>query len=87
MEVVILDEADRLLELGFTEELHELLRLCPVKRQTLLFSATMTDDVSDLISLSLQKPVRVFVDPVNQVVDRLVQVWMDPRVDRRSLFA
>ena len=74
VEVVILDEADRLLELGFTEELHELLRLCPVKRQTLLFSATMTDDVSDLISLSLQKPVRVFVDPVNQVVDRLVQV-------------
>ncbi|CBK21543.2 uncharacterized protein [Blastocystis hominis] len=73
VEVVILDEADRLLELGFTEELHELLRLCPVKRQTLLFSATMTDDVSDLISLSLQKPVRVFVDPVNQVVDRLVQ--------------
>ena len=74
VEVVILDEADRLLELGFTEELHELLRLCPVKRQTLLFSATMTDDVSSLISLSLQKPVRVFVDPVNRVVDKLVQV-------------
>lgn len=34
----------------------------------------MTDSVSDLISLSLQHPVRVFVDPVNQVVDRLVQV-------------
>ena len=48
--------------------------LCPVKRQTLLFSATMTDSVSDLISLSLKKPARVFVDPVNQVVDKLVQV-------------
>lgn len=79
VEVVILDEADRLLELGFTEELHELLRLCPVKRQTLLFSATMTDDVSDLISLSLQKPARVFVDPVNQVVDRLVQEFIRVR--------
>ena len=45
-----------------------------MKRQTLLFSATMTDSVSDLISLSLKKPARVFVDPVNQVVDTLVQV-------------
>lgn len=45
-----------------------------MKRQTLLFSATMTDSVSDLISLSLKKPARVFVDPVNQVVDKLVQV-------------
>ena len=71
VEVVILDEADRLLELGFTEELHELL----------LFSATMTDDVSNLISLSLQKPVRVFVDPVNQVVDRLVQVCRRKKED------
>ncbi|KAK8813884.1 DEAD/DEAH box RNA helicase [Blastocystis sp. ATCC 50177/Nand II] len=76
VEVVILDEADRLLELGFTDEIHQLLGLCPVKRQTLLFSATMTDSVSDLISLSLKKPARVFVDPVNQVVDKLVQEFI-----------
>lgn len=41
----------------------------------------MTDSVSDLISLSLQHPVRVFVDPVNQVVDRLVQVAIHFLVD------
>lgn len=44
-----------------------------MKRQTLLFSATMTDSVSDLISLSLHRPAKVFVDPVNQVVDKLIQ--------------
>lgn len=74
IEVIVMDEADRLLELGFTDEIHQLISLCPKKRQSLLFSATMTDSVSDLISLSLQHPVRVFVDPVNQVVDKLVQV-------------
>lgn len=55
-----------------------------MKRQTLLFSATMTDSVSDLISLSLKKPARVFVDPVNQVVDRLVQVGAAANLDGRS---
>ena len=50
-----------------------------MKRQTLLFSATMTDSVSDLISLSLQRPARVFVDPVDQVVDRLVQEFIRVR--------
>ncbi|KAJ7963849.1 DEAD-box ATP-dependent RNA helicase [Quillaja saponaria] len=61
--VLILDEADRLLELGFSAEIHELIRLCPKRRQTMLFSATMTEEVDELIKLSLSKPLRLSADP------------------------
>ncbi|XVE69715.1 hypothetical protein DITRI_Ditri10aG0013000 [Diplodiscus trichospermus] len=61
--VLILDEADRLLELGFSAEIHELVRLCPKKRQTMLFSATMTEEVDELVKLSLARPLRLSADP------------------------
>ncbi|GLT75309.1 hypothetical protein SLA2020_470430 [Shorea laevis] len=61
--VLILDEADRLLELGFSAEIHELVRLCPKRRQTLLFSATMTEEVDELVKLSLTRPLRLSADP------------------------
>ncbi|KAF8405403.1 hypothetical protein HHK36_010308 [Tetracentron sinense] len=61
--VLILDEADRLLELGFNAEIRELVRLCPKRRQTMLFSATMTEEVDELIKLSLSKPLRLSADP------------------------
>lgn len=59
---LVLDEADRLLEMGFKDEIHEIVKLAPSKRQTLLFSATMTDQVKDLINLSLRHPVRLAAD-------------------------
>ncbi|KAI3464819.1 hypothetical protein Pfo_021482 [Paulownia fortunei] len=61
--VLILDEADRLLELGFSAEIHELVKLCPKRRQTMLFSATMTEKIDELIKLSLNKPLRLSADP------------------------
>ncbi|PON73381.1 DEAD-box ATP-dependent RNA helicase [Parasponia andersonii] len=61
--VLILDEADRLLELGFSAEICELVRLCPKRRQTMLFSATMTEEVDELVKLSLNKPLRLSADP------------------------
>ncbi|VFR03579.1 unnamed protein product [Cuscuta campestris] len=61
--VLILDEADRLLELGFSDTIRELVRHCPKRRQTMLFSATMTEEVNNLINLSLNKPVRISADP------------------------
>ncbi|WCJ35081.1 ATP-dependent RNA helicase DRS1 [Euphorbia peplus] len=63
LSVLILDEADRLLELGFSAEIHELVRLCPKRRQTMLFSATMTEEIDELIKLSLTKPLRLSADP------------------------
>lgn len=59
LELLVLDEADRLLDLGFQDETHEIVKSCPVERQTLLFSATMGTKVDELIKLSLKRPVRV----------------------------
>ncbi|KAE8696796.1 DEAD-box ATP-dependent RNA helicase 28 [Hibiscus syriacus] len=64
--VLILDEADRLLELGFSAEIHELVRLCPKRRQTMLFSATMTEEVDELVKLSLTRPLRLSADPLSK---------------------
>jgi ATP-dependent RNA helicase DDX27 len=59
VEFLVLDEADRLLDLGFQDEVHEIIRHCPTERQTMLFSATMNTKVDDLAKLSLKRPVRV----------------------------
>ncbi|KAF3961819.1 hypothetical protein CMV_013597 [Castanea mollissima] len=71
--VLILDEADRLLELGFSAEIRELVRLCPKRRQTMLFSATMTEEVDELIKLSLTKPSRLSADPSKTLPRSLTQ--------------
>lgn len=68
---VVLDEADKLLEMGFEEELDELLRALPRKRQTILFSATMEEDVKELIANSLQDPKFVQASAA-AVPDRIV---------------
>jgi ATP-dependent RNA helicase DDX27 len=65
IEFLILDEADRLLDLGFSDEIMEIVKSCPIQRQTLLFSATMNTKVDDLIRLSLKNPVRVKISDQN----------------------
>lgn len=61
IEILVLDEADRMLDEFFVEQLNEIVRQCCIKRQTLLFSATMTDSVKDLAAVSLKNPVRVCI--------------------------
>ena len=68
--MLILDEADRMLDECFLEQMKEVVRSCSRTRQTLLFSATMTDQVEQLATVSLNKPVKVFVDS-NKVSYRL----------------
>jgi ATP-dependent RNA helicase DDX27 len=72
----------RMLEDGFRDELTEITESLPKSRQTMLFSATMTDDVNTLIRLSLTKPVRLFVDPKNTVVGGLTQEFIRVRPQR-----
>jgi ATP-dependent RNA helicase DDX27 len=76
IDVLVLDEADRLLEMGFMDEVEELVRMCPAGRQTLLFSATMTSEVDKLAKVSLNKPVRVSTDPLFDLADRLSQEFV-----------
>jgi ATP-dependent RNA helicase DDX27 len=79
VEILILDEADRLLELGFQDELKEICKFTPVTRQTMLFSATLTTDVNKLAELSLNNPIRVSTDPLFDVAQRLVQEFIRVR--------
>ena len=61
--MLVIDEADRILEQGFEQEMHQILKVLPKKRQTVLFSATQTRKVEDLARLSMSpKPVYVGVD-------------------------
>ncbi|MGJ8641544.1 MAG: DEAD/DEAH box helicase [Opitutaceae bacterium] len=70
---LVLDEADKLLSLGFEEELNQILRLLPVQRQTLLFSATLSKDVSEIQRLVLKDPQVLRVDEVGESIEQIYQ--------------
>ena len=76
LEILVLDEADRMLEDGFADELNEILTTIPKSRQTMLFSATMTDKVDKLIRVGLNRPVRLMVDARKQTVGTLTQEFV-----------
>ncbi|GME74958.1 unnamed protein product [Ambrosiozyma monospora] len=84
VEVLVFDEADRMLEEGFQKEVTEILSLVPTKRQTLLFSATMNSRIKDMIQLSLNKPVRIMINPPNQTATGLLQEFVRIRKREQS---
>ncbi|KAK0129678.1 nucleolar DEAD-box protein required for synthesis of 60S ribosomal subunit [Cadophora gregata f. sp. sojae] len=84
LEILVLDEADRMLEAGFADELNEILTTIPKSRQTMLFSATMTSSVDNLIRVGLNRPVRLLVDSQKQTVTTLVQEFIRLRPGRET---
>lgn len=84
VEILVLDEADRMLEDGFADELNEILTTLPKARQTMLFSATMTSSVDRLIRVGMNKPVRVMVDTQKKTVDKLEQKFVRLRPGRED---
>ena len=73
VEFLVLDEADRMLDMGFINDIRKIVSKLPVKRQTLFFSATMPKDIAELAEQMLRDPARVAVTPVASTVERITQ--------------
>ncbi|HXL13389.1 MAG TPA: DEAD/DEAH box helicase, partial [Bradyrhizobium sp.] len=73
VEFLVLDEADRMLDMGFINDIRKIVGKLPIKRQTLFFSATMPKDIAELAEQMLRDPARVAVTPVASTVERIAQ--------------
>lgn len=82
---LVLDEADRMLDLGFAEELNEVLSHLPPKRQNLLFSATFPEDVRSLIKELLHNPVEIEIQQESTIPEQLVQRAIEVDHENRTM--
>ncbi|MEJ1237545.1 DEAD/DEAH box helicase [Chryseolinea sp. T2] len=82
----VLDEADRMLDMGFIHDVRKVIAKLPTKRQTLLFSATMPGEIRDLANSILNNPVRVEVTPVSSTAETIQQeLYFVPKDEKRKL--
>ncbi|WP_275545573.1 MULTISPECIES: DEAD/DEAH box helicase [unclassified Pseudomonas] len=88
VEILVLDEADRMLDMGFIHDVKKVLARLPAKRQNLLFSATFSKDITDLAGKLLHNPERIEVTPPNTTVERIEQrVFRLAASHKRALLA
>ena len=88
VEILVLDEADRMLDMGFVHDVKKVLARLPSKRQNLLFSATFSKDITDLAGKLLRDPERIEVTPPNTTVERIEQrVFRIQASHKRALLA
>jgi ATP-dependent RNA helicase RhlE len=85
-EVFVLDEADRMLDLGFIREVRKLMRLLPKQRQSMMFSATMPPAIREIAEAMMTDPVRISVTPAVVTVEKIRQsVYHVPAAQKRAL--
>lgn len=88
IQYLVLDEADRMLDMGFVNDVKKIVRIIPQKRQTLLFSATMPASIMQLAGSLLHQPKRVQVDPVSSTAETVQQsVFMVGKENKKLLLA
>ena len=88
LEIFVLDEADRMLDMGFIHDVRKVIRALPQRRQTLFFSATMPPEVEKLALDILHEPATVKVDPVTSTVDSVrQQLYLVDKANKKRLLA
>jgi ATP-dependent RNA helicase RhlE len=88
VQIFVLDEADRMLDMGFIHDIKRVLKMLPQQRQNLMFSATYSDDIRDLASRFVKNPVSVQVTPRNATADKVEQsAYRVPKEHKRHLLA
>src|SRR6201989_168234 len=88
IKMLVLDEADRMLDMGFVNDVKKVIAKVPAKRQTLFFSATMPKEIQQLADTILNKPEKVEVTPVSSTADTIQQaVYYVEKNDKRALLA
>lgn len=86
IQIFVLDEADRMLDMGFAHDMKKVIAMLPPIRQTLMFSATMPTEITKLVDVILKNPVKVEVTPASSTVDLIDQtVYFVEKKDKRFL--
>ena len=88
VQIFVLDEADRMLDMGFIRDIRRILKLLPAQRQNLMFSATYSDEIRDLSKQFLKNPTGLQVTPRNATADKVAQsAYRVPKDHKRHLLA
>ena len=84
VKILVLDEADKMLNLGFREEMNKIFSLLPKKRQNLLFSATLSDDVNNINEILLHNPLTIKIEAEENTIDLISQLGYFVSPERRG---
>lgn len=88
IQIVVLDEADRMLDMGFAPQIKQILRLLPKERQTMLFSATMPAEIMKMAASHMKLPIRVEIAPTGTTVENVThELFIVPNIQKFALLS